>query len=249
MMLKQNLPNALTLANLLCGCLAIQQLLAGNEAMVPMLMLLAGVFDFFDGLAARALNVSSPIGKDLDSLADMVTFGVLPSLMAFRLIAEAQLESLLPGEEVKELFLSFPASLALLIAVLSAYRLAKFNHDTRQSSSFIGMPTPGNALFWAGLWIGFHNGTFNMPAPWILAGVAVLTAFLLIAEIPMFSFKLKKLSWKGNEVQLLFLALALPLFIWLKLAALAPFIGLYLLLSIVNMLVNKNEQANLNGGN
>lgn len=240
-MLKQNLPNALTLSNLLCGCLAIQQLLAGNPDLVPLLMLLAGVFDFFDGFAARALKVSSPIGKDLDSLADMVTFGVLPSLMAFRLIAETQLTSLLPGEEVAEFFMHFPTSIALLIAVFSAYRLAKFNHDTRQSSSFIGMPTPANALFWAGLWIGCHNGTYTFFNAWTLSGLSVLCSFLLVSEIPMFSFKLKSLSWKGNEAQYSLILLSIPFFIWLKLAALAPFVGIYVLISLVQKLQAKPE--------
>lgn len=240
-MLKQNLPNALTLSNLLCGFLAIQQLLAGNAEMVPLLMLLSGVFDFFDGMAARALNVSSPIGKDLDSLADMVSFGVLPAMMAYRLIAEAQLGSMLPGEEVKELFLAFPASLALLIVIFSAYRLAKFNHDTRQSSSFIGVPTPANALFWAGLWIGFHDGTLGTWNPWLIGGIAVAMSILLVSEIPMFSFKLKSLKWKGNEAQYSLLILSLPLFIWLKLTALAPFIGLYMLISLIQHISGKKE--------
>ncbi len=241
-MLKQNLPNALTLSNLLCGCLAIQQLLAGNPDLVPLLMLLAGVFDFFDGFAARALKVSSPIGKDLDSLADMVTFGVLPSMMAFRLIAESQLSSLQTGEEVAEFFMQFPTSIALLIAVFSAYRLAKFNHDTRQSSSFIGMPTPANALFWAGIWIGYHNGTYWFST-WILCGIAVLTSFLLVSEIPMFSFKLKNLTWKGNEAQYSLILLSVPFFIWLKFAALAPFVGLYVLISLVQMLATKTKST------
>ena len=126
MMLKQNLPNALTLSNLLCGCLAIQQLMAGDSEWVPWLIILAGIFDFFDGLLARALKVSSPIGKDLDSLADMLTFGVLPSFIAFRLIAEATVSNLNPGEEITNYFLSFPASFALFIAVFSAYLTVDF---------------------------------------------------------------------------------------------------------------------------
>jgi CDP-diacylglycerol--serine O-phosphatidyltransferase len=240
-MLKQNLPNALTLANLLCGCLAIQQLLAGNAELVPWLMILAGVFDFFDGLLARALGVSSPIGKDLDSLADMLTFGVLPAFIAFRLIAESESAGLKPGEEVSRYFLSFPANFALFIAVLSAFRLAKFNHDTRQSTSFIGMPTPANALLWAGLFVGFHNGTFPTLSPWGIASFSVLSALALVSEVPMFSFKLKSFGWKGNEYQLVLLLLSIPLFVWLKLAAFAPCIVLYFLLSLVKMATSSKQ--------
>jgi CDP-diacylglycerol--serine O-phosphatidyltransferase len=242
-MLKQNLPNVLTLSNLLCGCLAIQQLLAGNSEWVPWLIIMAGIFDFFDGLLARALNVSSPIGKDLDSLADMLTFGVLPSFMAFRLIAEASISGLRPGEEVSNFFLSFPASLALFIAVLSAFRLAKFNHDTRQTSSFIGMPTPANALFWLGLFVGFHSGVFPLPNACVMAAIALFSAFVLVIEVPMFSFKLKSIGWKGNEYQFILLILSVPLFLWIKLAAFAPCIFIYFLLSLIKMLTEtKTDQ-------
>jgi CDP-diacylglycerol--serine O-phosphatidyltransferase len=243
-MLKQNLPNILTLSNLLCGCLAIQQLLAGDSKWVPWLIILAGIFDFFDGLLARALKVSSPIGKDLDSLADMLTFGVLPSFMAFRLIAEATVSNLNVGEEVSNYFLSFPASLALFIAVFSAFRLAKFNHDTRQTSSFIGMPTPANALFWLGLFVGFHAGVFPMPNAWIMAGIAVFSAIILIIELPMFSFKLKSFGWKGNEYQLLLLILSVPIFLWIKLAAFAPCIVLYFVLSLIKTLTEPKTIQN-----
>lgn len=235
-MLKQNLPNLLTLSNLLCGCLAIQQLLAGDSEWVPWLIILAGIFDFFDGLLARALKVSSPIGKDLDSLADMLTFGVLPSFIAFRLISEASVASLKPGEEVAIYFMTFPASMALFIAVFSAFRLAKFNHDIRQTSSFIGMPTPANSLFWLGLFVGFHAGVFPMPNAWIMAGIAVFSSLALIIEVPMFSFKLKSFGWKGNEYQLLLLILSVPIFLLIKLAAFAPCIVLYFLLSLIKTL-------------
>ena len=241
MMLKQNLPNALTLSNLLCGCLAIQQLLAGDSEWVPWLIILAGIFDFFDGLLARALKVSSPIGKDLDSLADMLTFGVLPAFMAFRLIAEATDSNLNPGEEVTNYFLSFPTSFALFIAVFSAFRLAKFNHDTRQTSSFIGMPTPANALFWLGLFVGFHAEIFPMPTAWVMAAIALLSALVLVIEVPMFSFKLKSFGWKGNEYQLILLILSIPIFLWIKLAAFAPCIVLYFVLSLIKMLTETKQ--------
>jgi CDP-diacylglycerol--serine O-phosphatidyltransferase len=174
----------------------------------------------------------------------MLTFGVLPSFMAFRLIAEATVSNLNVGDEVSNYFLSFPASLALLIAVFSAFRLAKFNHDTRQTSSFIGMPTPANALFWLGLFVGFHARIFPMPNAWIMAGIAVFSALALIIEVPMFSFKLKSFGWKGNEYQLLLLILSVPIFLWIKLAAFAPCIVLYFVLSLIKTLTEPKTIQN-----
>ena len=173
----------------------------------------------------------------------MFTFGVLPSFMAFRLIAEAEVSGLQPGEEVSRYFLSFPASLALCIAIFSAFRLAKFNHDTRQSTSFIGMPTPANALFWLGLFVGFHSGIFPMANVWVMAALALLSAFVLVIEVPMFSFKLKSFGWKGNEYQIILLILSVPIFRSFKLAAFVPCIFIYFLLSLIKMLTEtKTDQ-------
>lgn len=221
---------------MICGCLGIQQLFAGNPLMAPFFVLTAAFLDFFDGLVARALKVSSPIGKDLDSLADVVSFGVLPGFMAYWLMARPTISCVSNKEVMLCAGLIFPAAIAFLIPAFSAYRLAKFNHDTRQTESFIGLPTPANALFWCGMmwWQadGFLVG--SSYEVWIYLILVLLSCYLLIAEIPMFSFKFKKFTWQGNELRFAFIGLCIPLFIFLKLAAFAPIVLLFVVVSIVN---------------
>ena len=234
-MLKRNIPNYITLGNLICGCIDIQQLFAGNPILSSVFVLAAAVLDFFDGMAARALKVSSPIGKDLDSLADVISFGVLPGFMAYWLMARPAISCVSDKEVMISAGLIFPAAFALLIPAFSAFRLAKFNHDTRQTESFIGMPTPANALFWSGMmWLQADGYLTTSHQSWIFLFLVALTCYLLIAEIPMFSFKMKHLGWKGNELRYIFIGLCIPLFIILKLAALAPVVLLFVLVSIIN---------------
>ena len=209
-----NLPNVLTLCNLICGCLAIFLVFDLRFFDALGLMLLAAVFDFFDGFAARLLKISSPIGKQLDSLADVVTFGVLPGMIVFHYLK----------------FNSFNYSVvALLIPVFSALRLAKFNVDERQNSGFIGLPTPANALFFASLVL--------LDVPYLKEFVLIcipLFCYFMIAEIPLFALKFKNFSFKGNEIKYLFLLLSLVLILVVQLQAM-PFIILsYLLLSVIN---------------
>ena len=209
-----NLPNVLTLCNLICWCLAIFLVFDLRFFDALGLMLLAAVFDFFDGFAARLLKISSPIGKQLDSLADVVTFGVLPGMIVFHYLK----------------FNSFNLSvIALLIPVFSALRLAKFNVDERQSSGFIGLPTPANALFFASLVL--------LDVPYLKEIVLIcipLFCYFMIAEIPLFALKFKNFSFKGNEIKYLFLLLSLVLILVVQLQAM-PFIILsYLLLSVIN---------------
>ena len=235
-MLKRNIPNYITIGNLICGCIGIQQLFAGNPILASIFVLAAAFLDFFDGMAARALKVSSPIGKDLDSLADVVSFGVLPGFMAYWLMARPAISCVSDKEVMISAGLMFPAAFAFLIPAFSAFRLAKFNHDTRQTESFIGMPTPANALFWSGMmWLqadGYLTATSLQI--WIYLFLVGLTCYLLIAEIPMFSFKMKHLSWKGNELRYIFIGICIPLLIIFKLAALAPVVLLFVLVSIIN---------------
>lgn len=240
-MIKRNLPNALTLGNLLCGCLAIQQLLSGNAEWAPWLMLVSGILDFFDGMLARALNVLSDIGKDLDSLADVVSFGVLPGFMAYYLIAQAQGIENPQSLEVSELF---PASLAFLIPLLSAFRLANFNHDTKQTSSFIGLATPANGFFWSGLFYLVAIEQVIQPSYILISGVAVASVLLLNAPIPMFSFKFKR-GLKTNELwpQIVLLLASIPLLILYSLGAFAPIILIYVLLSMIQNLKKKPNTA------
>ena len=193
------------------------------------LFIIAGaVFDFFDGLTARALKVSSPIGKELDSLADVITFGFAPAAMVFswlRECADANLDMLLA--------FAMPFA-AFLLAAFSALRLAKFNVDERQTSSFIGLPTPANALFWGALVLGSHDMVVGNPYGWILVlTLVMLFSYLLVAEIPMFSLKFKSLAWKSNHVAYIFLLVSLVLLIFLGLNGLSAVIGWYIILSVL----------------
>lgn len=231
-MLKQNLPNAITLGNLLCGCLGLQQLFTGNPDLAPWFIVIAGVLDFFDGMVARALNVSSPIGKDLDSLADVVSFGVLPAFLAYYLARSAEGAITPASLDMEQLF---PSVLVLIIALISALRLARFNHDTRQTTSFIGMPTPANGFLWAGIFYGIRQDLFPMPGAWVIAGLAFLTSYLLISSIPMFSFKLGKTGIQKMIPQLVFIVAAIPLLIYFKIAAFAILIAAYVIFSAAMM--------------
>lgn len=232
-MIKQNLPNSITLANLLCGCLGLQQLFAGDPDLAPWFIVMAGVLDFFDGMAARALGVSSPIGKDLDSLADVVSFGVLPAFLAFYLVRTSEGAAMPNSLDMEHLL---PSVLVLIIALISALRLARFNHDTRQSTSFIGMPTPANGFLWAGIFYGIRQGHFPLPSAWVLVIAAFVSSYLLVSSIPMFSFKLGKAPVKKMIPQMVFIVAAIPLLIWLKIAAFAVLILAYVAFSAVLML-------------
>lgn len=187
------------------------------------LIWLAMLFDFADGLSARLLNVKSAIGKELDSLADMVTFGVLPSILMFLMLQERFDSLLIPY-------------LAFLLAIFSGIRLAKFNVDTRQEENFIGLPTPANALFISSL-IFFQE----QLSDWLLIIITLLFSYLLVAELPLFSLKLKSLSWKGNEIRYIFLIIAITLIAVMKLAALPFIIISYLILSVIdNYLIKRS---------
>ena len=223
MSIKHYIPNALTCSNLVCGCLGIIEVLEGNLIWAPYLIWLAAIFDFFDGFAARALKVSSPIGGELDSLADMVTFGVLPSLVLFALLKQATLPEWVPY-------------LALIVAIFSAIRLAKFNVDTRQTTSFIGVPTPANALLISSfpLIILNHPDWEFMHHPAFLLAVAFIMSFLLVAELPLFALKFKDYSWSHNRIKYIFLVLSLLLIIFLNFVAIPLIIILYVFLSLFN---------------
>ena len=185
------------------------------------------MFDFFDGMTARLLHVSSPIGKELDSLADDITFGLAPAAIAFSLFKEVYYpDFLMPVAGI------MPYT-AFLIAVFSGLRLAKFNIDERQTSSFIGMPTPANALFWASLAVGGHSFLIsdNFNAIYLFVLVVVMS-LLLVAELPMFSLKFKDLSWGHNKVSYIFLIVSLPLLIIFQLSGIAAVIIWYILLSL-----------------
>jgi len=183
--LKRHLPNALTCLNLLCGCIALTFIFGGNLVLAAYFVGIAAVADFFDGLVARALRVSSPIGKDLDSLADMVSFGVVPGAIMYQLLIEAM--GLGPGHgdfELPSLLLFLPY-LGFVISIFSALRLAKFNNDTRQTTSFIGLPTPACTLVVASLPLILANDNLGLSPiilnQWLLLGLAVVLSGLLVA--------------------------------------------------------------------
>ena len=234
--MKKHLPNALTCVNLLCGCIALTFIFGGNLVVAAYFVGIAAVADFFDGLVARALRVSSPIGKDLDSLADMVSFGVVPGAIIYSLLYKAV--GSCPGYgdfEVPSIGL-FTPFLGFIVSIFSALRLAKFNNDTRQTTSFIGLPTPACTLVVASLPLILANDTFGLKNiilnPLVLIGLTVLLSGLLVAELPLFALKFKNLQWRGNRRRFIFVGLALGLVLWLKAAGVPLAVLLYVLLSI-----------------
>jgi CDP-diacylglycerol--serine O-phosphatidyltransferase len=246
-MLKQNLPNLVTLANLCCGCLGILYVFSGDTEGAAYFVLLAAAFDLVDGMLARALNVHSEIGKDLDSLADVVSFGVLPGFLAFSLIISSFFESDYAAEQTMSAFQTYSPYLFLLIPVFSAVRLARFNNDSRQKDSFIGLPVPANGLFWAGLTLGIHDKTWwLLNHPVILVLLTPVFSLLLVSGIPMFSFKFTNMAWAGNQLRFLFIAACLPILFFLKLPGLSAIIVLFVLVSIATSMLKKGHFESTN---
>lgn len=198
--MKKHIPNTITCCNLICGCVAVIFALRFNAQMALLFIILGAVFDFFDGMSARLLGVSSNIGKELDSLADDVTFGVAPASMIFAEFSVLEY----PGfvYDKMPLVVTLLPYLAFIVAAFSAVRLAKFNLDTRQTTSFIGLPTPANALFWGSLIVGFAPllEQYKWFTLLVIIGIFV-SSWLLIAEIPMFALKFKHWGFKGNEIK------------------------------------------------
>lgn len=222
--ITKHIPNTLTSCNLISGCISVTYALGGSYEMALLFIIIGAAFDFFDGMSARLLGVSSPIGKELDSLADDVTFGVAPSAMVFTLLYTSVLADKCP----------LIPYMAFVMAAFSALRLAKFNLDERQTTSFIGLPTPANALFWGALIVGCESFLTSSPA--ILVGVVIMllvSCYLLIAEIPMFALKFKQWGWKGNEVKYIFVLSCIPILILFGITGIAVIIAWYVLLSIV----------------
>ncbi|MBX7203169.1 MAG: CDP-alcohol phosphatidyltransferase family protein [Bacteroidia bacterium] len=241
-MLKRNLPNLITLGNLALGCYGILLVLSGRPELAPWCIVLAGLLDFLDGATARLLNAYSAIGKDLDSLADVVSFGVLPGFIARELLLNAISEQTYWGPD--DMLPRILEALTLLIPLLSAWRLARFNNDPGQTENFIGLPTPAHAFFWAGLSVGIYQGSLELlNQVWLLALLIVLMPLLLVAPLPMFSLKLKHLKWQGNQVRYIFLLICLPLLFFLQLAGLCPVILLYLLLSGLVLVFSKQTSG------
>jgi CDP-diacylglycerol--serine O-phosphatidyltransferase len=231
--LKKHIPNALTSVNLACGCLAVIASLNGNLQQASVLIFAAAIVDFFDGFVARALGVQSEIGKQLDSLADMVSFGLAPGMIFYMLSA-----------------MVFPMGYAcantyivLLIPIFSALRLAKFNIDTRQSDSFIGVPTPANTLFITAIPFVVDNdpagmGTFFL-SPYFLTIFPFVSAWMLVAEIPLLALKFKNFSWADNRMRFILLAVCLGSILAFGFLGLALSIIFYVILSLINNIQQK----------
>lgn len=227
--ITRRIPNTVTCLNLFSGCVACVMAFESKYDLALGFIVLSAIFDFFDGMLARLLHVSSPIGKELDSLADDISFGLAPALILFSFLKEEALVY----PEFLEVARDYIPYTAFFIAVFSALRLAKFNVDERQASSFIGLPTPANALFWGSLIVGAGDLLLMHINALILIALILLFSWLLVAEIPMFALKLKDLSWKNNRVRYVFILVSIPLLLIFKLSGIAAVIAWYILLSLV----------------
>ncbi|MBQ8270400.1 MAG: CDP-diacylglycerol--serine O-phosphatidyltransferase [Bacteroidaceae bacterium] len=233
MAIKRHIPNTITCCNLFSGCIACVMALEGSFTTALLFIVLGATFDFFDGMVARLLKVSSPLGVQMDSLADDVTFGLAPAAIVFSFMRTLPLPAfLVPVADYLPYY-------AFLIAVFSAVRLAKFNIDTRQKTTFIGLPTPANALFWASLVAGFGDWITELNAGWLfMIGLITLFSYLLVSNIPMFSLKFKSLRWRSNKIRYIFLMCSIPM-LTLGIGAAVAIIAWYLILSTA-LYIRKN---------
>lgn len=238
------IPNTITSLNALTGSLSVVFAFEGHLVLAGTLILVAAVFDFLDGLSARLLNAYSPMGKELDSLADMISFGLAPAVIAHVIIRNQypDVHLLMDANYLQLIILLFP----FVITVFSALRLAKFNVDKRQTESFIGLATPANAMIWASLPFivkyhagGFFSGLIN-NVPFILSASLVLS-LLLVSEIPMFSLKFKSLKLAENKTRFIFLLGCLIFLIAFKIAGIPLIILWYILLSVGEWILSKNK--------
>ncbi|MCD6179684.1 MAG: CDP-diacylglycerol--serine O-phosphatidyltransferase [Bacteroidales bacterium] len=235
-MFKKQIPNSITALNLLSGIFAIIATFEGVLLWAGFFIALGAFFDFFDGMSARLLKIKSNIGKEMDSLADLVSFGVAPGFIAYQLMLQT---NNLPQWILFNY--NIAAFFAFIIPVFAAFRLAKFNIDTRQTTSFIGLPTPANALFFASLPF-ILSATYTIDLPifqswisnyWFLLIMAFLISILMVAELPLFALKFSNLSWRDNKFRFVFISLAIVLLILLQFTAFPIIILIYIALSIV----------------
>lgn len=228
MNIRKHIPNTITCCNLVCGCIATGFAFKGAFSTALMFIILGAVFDFFDGFAARLLKVASPIGKELDSLADDITFGMAPATIVFALMSRCAFPGL--PEAVRD----FVPYTAFLISAFSALRLAKFNLDERQSMGFIGLPTPANALFWGALALGMGASLEQLSyGGWLLLAGVLLSSWLMVAEIPMFALKFKNFTWRDNRLRYSFILLSAACLLFLGWTGFSLLIVLYILCSLV----------------
>ena len=228
--MKKHIPNTITSMNLFSGCIAIVMAFEGAFIWVVFWVIIAAIFDFFDGMSARLLNAPSKIGKELDSLADVVSFGVAPAIAVF-----IMLRNYTSFSESFSSIQSYIPYLAFIIPVFSALRLAKFNIDERQTTHFLGLPTPANAIFWISYVYGIHKiSIVNNTVLFLTLGLVVILSLLMVSEIPMFSFKLKNLKIKDNEKPLILIICAVGFLLIWGVVGLAWTILTYIAISIIS---------------
>lgn len=226
--MKKHIPNTITLLNQFSGIVACIFAYNSRFDLALLFVLIGATLDFMDGAMARLLRVSSPLGKELDSLADVITFGLVPGMIAFRLLG--------PLAEVWE----YMPYLGFLITLFSTYRLGKFNIDERQITSFIGLATPANAIFWLGLAYGYQS-LLSAVSPWFVLVAVVVSAYLLVCELPMFSFKFHNFGWAENRIRYMFIIGAIVLAVVFFRQSLPLIILWYILLSVVGAVTIKRK--------
>jgi CDP-diacylglycerol---serine O-phosphatidyltransferase len=230
----RHIPNILTLLNVFCGCCAIVSLFNDAVLIAACFILLSNIADFLDGAAARWLQLPSEIGKELDSLADMVSFGVVPGVILYQLLRQSS--------SANATGIAWNALPAFVVTCFSCYRLAKFNLDTRQTDGFIGLATPSCTIFCTGLLLITEYDKFGWKSwvlqPTVLYALIPILSYLLVSEIPMFSLKIKGFGWQGNELRWILILISIGLLFVLQAAAFAPIILVYVLLNLVNNAVS-----------
>jgi CDP-diacylglycerol---serine O-phosphatidyltransferase len=283
-MIKKNIPNFFTLCNLFCGCTGIVFALEGNLIHCAYMVGFACVFDVLDGLVARWFKVSSEIGKQLDSMADMVSFGVVPGVLLYKMITCTQLLvsfnqnplGFISGQINCSETINYLAMTGFLVTIFSAIRLANFNIDPRQSYSFIGLPTPANAILIASLPLSIPEPFITMLRPgamvferlgalssatgekyavylflfhpYAIILLTLFSSFLLVSPIPLFAFKFKNISWKENRIRYLFLLIAPVLLILFKFPGIPLIIILYIVLSIIHNVTGNIKKQDVTPG-
>ncbi|MFB9095379.1 MULTISPECIES: CDP-alcohol phosphatidyltransferase family protein [Flavobacterium] len=236
--MKRFIPNTFTMMNLLSGLLALISIFNGFYDHAFLFVCLGIFFDFWDGFLARKLNVSSELGVQLDSLADMVTSGVVPGLMMFKLLENIQLNDSNYMVTEETAYMGFVPYLGFIVTLASCYRLAKFNIDTRQTESFIGLPTPANTLLLMSIPMIQYVDSYEwlleaLNNPYILVVIILVSAYLLNAEIPLFSLKFKKLDWENAKTQIIFLVYSSILLFVLAFTAIPVIIFSYIIFSLI----------------
>ncbi|MGX7668124.1 CDP-alcohol phosphatidyltransferase family protein [Flavobacterium pedocola] len=245
MSFKKHVPNLITFLNLICGLLALIHAFNGSYNEAFSLVCLGIFFDFWDGFFARIFNAQSPLGVQLDSLADMVTSGVVPGVVMYKMLSDIQENQAIYTLTPETNYMGVVPYIGFIITIASCFRLAKFNIDTRQTDSFIGLPTPANALLIMSIPMILFKNQFEglseiLSNPYFLVGLCFLSAYLLNAEIPLFSLKVKYFSWEKNKLQVFFLAVSALLLVFFQYLAIPMIILFYVGLSVINnTLLNK----------